>query len=163
MIQSTVIEAVHTKYQRLRPLMNERMRRQWAACEALALARGGVAAVAKATGLSRTTIWAGMRALQQPQGGTGEPLPAERSRAPGGGRHPLVDTEPTLLQDLEALVEPTTRGDPQSPLRWTCKSTRQLAKELQRQGHPVSYRTVAALLHALEYSLQAPRKTREGA
>ena len=163
MIQPTVIEAVHTKYQRLRPLMNERMRRQWAACEALALARGGVAAVAKATGLSRTTIWAGMRALQQPQGGTGEPLPAERSRAPGGGRHPLVDTEPTLLQDLEALVEPTTRGDPQSPLRWTCKSTRQLAKELQRQGHPVSYRTVAALLHALEYSLQAPRKTREGA
>ena len=163
MIQPIVIEAVHTKYQRLRPLMNERMRRQWAACEALALARGGVAAVAKATGLSRTTIWAGMRALQQPQGGTGEPLPAERSRAPGGGRHPLVDTEPTLLQNLEALVEPTTRGDPQSPLRWTCKSTRQLAKELQRQGHPVSYRTVAALLHALEYSLQAPRKTREGA
>jgi hypothetical protein len=163
MIQPTVIEAVHTKYQRLRPLMNERMRRQWAACEALALARGGVAAVAKATGLSRTTIWAGMRALQQPQGGTGEPLPAERSRAPGGGRHPLVDTEPTVLQDLEALVEPTTRGDPQSPLRWTCKSTRQLAKELQRPGHPVSYRTVAALLHALEYSVQAPRKTREGA
>jgi hypothetical protein len=74
-----------------------------------------------------------------------------------------VDTEPTLLQDLEALVEPTTRGDPQSPLRWTCKSPRQLAKELQRQGHPVSDRTVAALLHALEYRLQAPRKTREGA
>jgi Rhodopirellula transposase DDE domain len=143
--------------------MHERMRRQWAACEALALAHGGVAAVANATGLSRTTIWAGMRALQQPQGGTGEPLPAERSRASGGGRQPLVDTDPTLLQDLEALVEPTTRGDPQSPLRWTCKSTRQLAQELLRQGHSVSYRTVAAVLHALDYSVQAPRKTREGA
>ena len=163
MIKSAMIESVHTKYQHLSPLMNERMRRQWAACEALALERGGVAAVAQATGLSRTTIWAGMRALQHPQGGTGEPLPAERSRAPGGGRHPLVDIDPTLLQDLEALVEPTTRGDPQSPLRWTCKSTRQLAEELQRRGHPVSYRTVAALLHALDYSLQAPRKTREGA
>jgi Rhodopirellula transposase DDE domain len=163
MIQPTVIEAIHTKYQRLYPLMNERMRRPWAACEALALVRGGVAAVAKATGLSRTAIWAGMRALQHPQSGTGEPLPAERSRAPGGGRLALVDTDPTLLQDREALVEPTTRGDPQSPLRWTCKSTRQLAKEVQRQGHPVSYRTVAALLHALDHSLPAPRKTREGA
>jgi Rhodopirellula transposase DDE domain len=163
MIQSAMIESVHTKYQHLSPLMNERMRRQWAACEALALERGGVAAVAKATGLSRTTIWAGMRALQHPQGGPGEPLPAKRSRAPGGGRHPLVDIDPTLLQDLEALVEPTTRGDPQSPLRWTCKSTRQLAEELQQRGHPVSYRTVAGLLHALDYSLQAPHKTREGA
>lgn len=112
-----MIEAVHTTYQRLRPLMNERMRRQWAACEALALERGGVAAVAKATGLSRTTIWAGMRALQHPQGGTGDQLPAERSRAPGGGRHPLMDTDPTLVQALEALVEPATRGDLQSPLR----------------------------------------------
>jgi hypothetical protein len=163
MIQPTVIEAIHTKYPRLCPLMNERRRRQWAACEALALAHGGVAAVAKATGLSRTTIWAGMRALQHPQSGTGEPLPAERSRAPGGGRLALVDTDSALLQDLEALVEPTTRGDPQSPLRWTCQSTRQLAKELQRQGHPVSYRTVAALLHALDYRVPAPRKTREGA
>jgi Rhodopirellula transposase DDE domain len=163
MIQPTVIEAIHTTYQRLCPLMHERMRRQWAACEALALARGGVAAGAKATGLSRTTIWAGMRALQHWQSGTGEPLPAARRRAPGGGRLALVDAEPTLLQDLEALVEPTTRGDPQSPLRWTCPSTRQLAAELPRQGHPVSYRTVAALLHALDYRLPAPRKTREGA
>jgi hypothetical protein len=163
MIKPAMIESVHTKYQRLSPLMNERMRRQWAACEALALERGGVAAVAKATGWSRTTIWAGMRALQQPWGGTGEQMPAERSRAPGGGRHPLVDTDPTLVKDLEALVEPMTRGDPHSPLRWTCKSTRQLAEELQRRGHQVSYRTVAALLQALDYSLQAPRKIREGA
>jgi hypothetical protein len=145
-----MIEAVHPKDQRLRPLMNERMRRQWAACEALALERGGVAAIAKATGLSRTTIWAGMRALQHPQGGTGEPLPAERSRAPGGGRHPLLDTEPSLVEDLEALLEPTTRGDPQSPLRWTCQRPRQLAEEWQRRGHRVSSRTVAARLHALD-------------
>jgi transposase len=158
-----MIEAVHTKYQHLDPLMNERLRRQWAACEALSLKRGGVAAVAKATGLSRTTIWAGLKALQQPVGGGAAKLPAERSRAPGGGRPARVDTDPTLAQALEALVEPTTRGDPRSPLRWTCKSTRNLAEELQRQGHTVGYRTVAALLHLLGYSLQALRKTREGA
>jgi len=163
MINPASIETVQTKYHRLCPLMNERMRRQWAACEALALERGGVAAVAQATGLSRTTIWAGMRALHQPAGRAGAHLPAERSRAPGGGRHPVVTNDPTLVTDLEALVEPTTRGDPVSPLRWTCKSTRQLAAELQRRGHAVGYRTVAALLHALDYSLQAPRKTREGA
>lgn len=163
MSNPAILESVQTKYQRLYPLMNERMRRQWAACEALALERGGVAAVARATGLARTTIWAGMRALQHPAGLAVENLPAERSRAPGGGRHTVVANEPTLVKDLEALVEPTTRGDPMSPLRWTCKSTRQLAEELQRQGHAVSYRTVAALLHALDYSLQAPRKTQEGA
>jgi len=162
MISPAMIEAVHTKYQHLDPLMNERLRRQWAACEALSLKRGGVAAVAKATGLSRTTIWAGLKALQQPVGGVVAKLPAERSRAPGGGRPARVDTDPTLARALEALVEPTTRGDPQSPLRWTCKSTRKLAEELQRQGHTVGYRTVAALLHLLGYSLQALRKTREG-
>src|SRR5215470_6094917 len=158
-----ILEAVQTKYQRLYPLMNERMRRQWAACEALALGRGGVAAVARATGLARTTIWAGMRALQHPAGLAVEDLPAERSRAPGGGRHTLVANEPRLAKDLEALVEPTTRGDPMSPLRWTCKSTRQLAEELQRQGHQVSHQTVATLLHGLDYSLQSTRKTKEGA
>jgi transposase len=163
MISPAMIEAVQTKYQHLSPLMNERMRRQWAACEALTLDRGGVTAVAKATGLSRTTIWAGLRALQQLAGGMGAKLPVERSRAQGGGRPARVDTDPLLTKDLEALVDPTTRGDPQSPLRWTCKSTRKLAEELQRQGHAVGYRTVAALLHTLGYSLQAPRKTREGA
>ncbi len=145
-----MIESVHTKYPQLRPLMHERMRRQWAACEALALERGGVAAVAKATGWSRTTIWAGMQSLSTPAGRDGEPLPAERSRAPGGGRQPLVDSDPTRLQDLEALVEPTTRGDPPSPRRGTCTSTRQLAEALPQRGHPVSDRTVAARLHALD-------------
>jgi len=163
MISPTIIESVQTKYYHLSPLMTERMRRQWAACEALALERGGVAAVAKATGLSRTTIWAGLRALHQPAGKAMAKLPAERSRALGGGRPTRVDTDLTLVKDLEALVEPATRGDPQSPLRWTCKSTRTLAEELQGKGHAVGYRTVAALLHTLGYSLQAPRKTREGA
>lgn len=158
-----MIEAVQTKYQHLSPLMNERMRRQWAACEALTLDRGGVAAVAQATGLSRTTIWAGLRALQQPAGGAGAKLPAERSRAPGGGRPARGDTDPALAQDLEALVEPPTRGDPPSPLRWTCKRTRQVAAELQRQGPAVGYRTGAAVRPTLGSSLQAPRKTREGA
>jgi transposase len=162
MISPALIEAVQLRYQHLDPLMNERMRRQWAACEALTLKRGGVAAVVKATGLSRTTVWAGVKALQQPAGGALTKLPVDRSRVPGGGRPARVETDPTLAKALEALVEPTTRGDPQSPLRWTCKSTRKLAEELERQGHAVGYRTVAALLHTLGYSLQAPRKTREG-
>ncbi len=163
MISPARIEAVHSKYQQLDPRMNERLRRQWAACEALSLKRGGVAAVAKATGLSRTTIWAGLKALQQPVGGVVAKLPAERSRAPGGGRPARVDTAPTWARAREALVEPPPRGDPQAPLRGTCKSTRKLAEAWQRQGPTVGYRTVAALLHLVGYSLQALRKTREGA
>src|SRR5947209_7340447 len=142
--------------------MNERMRRHWAACEALTLQRGGVTLVAQATGLSRTTIWAGLRELRHPEAAPADNLPPERSRHAGAGRPSVEETDPTLVKDLEALVEATTRGDPQSPLRWTCKSTRNLAEELQRQGHSVSYRTVAALLHDWDYSLQANRKTREG-
>jgi hypothetical protein len=137
MISPTIIESVQTKYPHLSPLLTERMRRQWAACEALALERGRVAAVAKATGLARTTIWAGRRALHHPAGKAMAKLPAERSRALGGGRPTRVDTALTLLKDLEARVEPATRGDPQSPLRWTCKSTRTWAEELQGKGHAV--------------------------
>src|SRR5881227_154470 len=162
-----LLTTVQTKYELLRPLMDERMRRQWAAAEALALKRGGVTVVAKATGLSRTTIGEGIRELRErtnlgieDESYIGE-LPT-RMRHPGGGRHPLKVNDPTLVRDLDALIEPTTRGDPQSPLRWTCKSTRNLAEALSRQGHAVSHQTVAALLHALDYSLQANRKTREG-
>jgi hypothetical protein len=120
-----------------------------------------VTALASATGLSRTTITAGLRELELPR----EQRAAEagRVRRPGGGRKPLTQTDPELLTALEALIEPTTRGDPQSPLRWTCKSTRRLAEELTRQRHPVGANTVAALLRQAGYSLQANRKTREGA
>jgi hypothetical protein len=160
----TPLEAVRTKFDLLRPLMNERMRRHWAACEARTLGRGGVTLVAHATGLSRTTITAGLRQLRQPAADRPEDqLPADRVRAPGAGRPFVEDNDPVLMDALEALVEPTTRGDPQSPLRWTCKSTRNLADELRRQGHPVSHQSVAALLDDLGYSLQANRKVREGA
>ena len=159
------LDTVRTKYDQLRPLMDERMRRQWAASEALALKRGGVTVVAKATGLSRTTIGQGMRELRERDtlGIEDESCVWElppRVRRPGGGRHSLKVNDPTLVGDLHALIEPTTRGDPQSPLRWTCKSTRNLAEALSRHGHRVSYQTVAVLLHELGYSLQALRKTR---
>jgi hypothetical protein len=140
--------------------MDERLRRQWAAAEARELGWGGVSLVARATGLSRPTITAGMRELDQPD--AQRAAQAARVRRPGGGRPSLTSTDPGLPAALESLVEPVARGDPESPLRWTCKSTRRLAEELTRQGHPVGSRTVAALLHAAGYSLQANRKTREG-
>ncbi len=142
--------------------MTERMRRQWAASEALALSRGGITLVAQATGMSRTTIWAGVRELRNPSDSPPAPRDPRRCRRPGGGRHLVEVDDPRLLEDLERLVNPATRGDPMSPLRWTCKSTRKLAEELQRQGHDVSHQTVALLLQAAGYSLQSNRKTREG-
>jgi hypothetical protein len=142
-------------------MMDERMRRQWAATEASDLGWGGVTAVSLATGLARNTIMAGTTELSYRQA---HPAAAviDRIRSPGGGRKPLTETDPELLEALEALVDPVTRGHPQSPLRWTCKSTAQLAEELQRQQHRVSDRTVAALLREAGYSLQANRKTKEG-
>jgi Rhodopirellula transposase DDE domain len=163
MNREATLEAVRRKYELLRPLMNERMRRHWAASEALTLQRGGITLVAQATGLSRTTIQTGLQELKHPAGATEDPLPAQCIRHPGAGRPLLKEADPTLVKDLEALLDATTRGDPMSPLRWTCKSTRHLADELSRQGHRVKYRTVAALLHEMDYSLQANRKTREGA
>jgi hypothetical protein len=162
MSKSEKIEVIRHKYELLRPLMTERMRRQWAACEAMSFPRGGFTLVAQATGLSRTTLWAGKRELQQQVCLPREDLQPERVRRPGGGRHLVETDDPTLLSDLQALLESTTRGDPQSPLLWTCQSTRNLAEELNRAGHHVNYRTVAALLHDLDYSLQANRKTKEG-
>src|SRR5258707_11003394 len=139
------------KYEHLRPVLNERQRRLWAASEALAWGRGGITRVAEATGLSRPTVRAGVRELRQ-QEGAGEPaLAPDRVRRSGGGRRPLTETDPTLLRDLERLIEPVTRGDPQSPLRWTCKSTGKLAAALQARGHTVSARKVAQLLHDLDY------------
>src|SRR5512143_1525387 len=167
MEDTAVLTTVQAKYELLRPLMDERTRRQWAASEALSLRRGGVTVEARATGLSRTTIGEGMRELRERTqlGIEDEVCVSEvpnRIRRPGGGRHPLTANDPTLVRDLQALIEPTTRGDPQSPLRWTCKSTRILAEALGLQGHRVSYPTVALLLHDLGYSLQANRKMREG-
>src|SRR6266540_6850137 len=162
----TDVAAIRTKFEALRPFLDERRRRLWAATEALALGRGGVTAVAAATALRRNTLHAGIRELQarasMAVAPPAPPAPEQRVRAPGGGRKALTARDPTLLSDLEALVEPLTRGDPESPLRWTCKSTRQLAAELARQGHRVSRQTVAELLHTLDYSLQAPARPRRG-
>ena len=161
MQDAQAIERIRTKYRSLEPEMDERLRRQWAAAEARDVGWGGISAVAQATGLSRTTITAGLRELALPE--QERVIEAYRVRRPGAGRKSVTETDPGLLAALEALIEPTTRGDPESPLRWTCKSTRRLAEELRRQKHPVGERTVARLLHAADYSLQANRKTREGA
>ena len=154
-------ERIHQKFRSLLPSMNERVRRHWAAAEATALGRGGIAMVARATGLSRTTIRTGIRQLKA-QEDSADVLPLSRVRRPGGGPRPIEETDPTLPAALDQLVAPETRGDPMSPLRWTLKSTSQLARTLTEQGHPVSARTVAALLKASDYSLQGNRKTREG-
>src|SRR5260370_3657688 len=158
---ASTMERIRRKFQALAPVMDERIRRHWAASEALDLAYGGVAQVARAPGLSRTTIAVGMRELRDQQASGITPSP--RIRRPGGGRRHQVDVDAGLWDALDTLVDPLTRGDPESPLRWTCKSTRRLAAELTRQQHAVGERTVAALLRAAGYSLQSNRKTREGA
>jgi len=162
-MDATIVAAVHEKYRFLAPFMDERMRRRWAASEALALGWGGITHVAQATGLSPVTIRQGImefRAFpEEPQEGSAT---AHRIRRPGGGRKRLSDADRALRTELEKLVDPTTRGDPQSPLRWTCKSTRNLAAALTGQGHPVSHQTVARMLQELDYNLQVNRKTKEG-
>jgi hypothetical protein len=141
--------------------MDERMRRQWAATEACDLGWGGVTSVALATGLARNTIMAGASELQYRRSHPRAQV-SLRLRDPGGGRKALTEIDPGLQEALDALVDPSTRGHPESPLRWTSKSTGKLAEELRQQNHSVSDRTVAALLKAAGYSLQANRKTREG-
>jgi hypothetical protein len=155
------IEGIRRKFAALSPVMDERTRRQWAAAEAAALGWGGVTAVARATGLAWNTIKAGMRELDERAERPGQAV-EDRIRRRGGGRKRLTETDPRLLGALEALVDPATRGHPQSPLRWTCKSTAKLAEELTRMNHPVTDRTVATMLKEDGYSLQANRKTREG-
>jgi hypothetical protein len=153
-----MLAKVQDKYNALAGLMDERVRRLWAATEAKSLGHGGISLVARATGLSRTTIQAGLVELADP---TAESDPS-RVRRPGAGRPRLTAQDPRLLVDLQALLEPSVRGDPQSPLLWTCKSTRNLADELADLGHGVSHDTVARLLEELDYSLQGTRKTKEG-
>jgi Rhodopirellula transposase DDE domain len=159
MQDAAIIERIRRKFQAMAPVLDERSRRQWAAAEALELAWGGVTNVALATGLARNTIASGVRELQAQLGGA---LPSPRLRREGGGRKCLEVSDAGLWEALDTLIDPVTRGDPESPLRWTCKSTRRLAAELGRQGHLICARTVAALLADMGYSLQANRKTREG-
>ena len=156
-----VVEAaIRRRFRLIARHLDERQRRLVAAAEVAAAGRGGVSAVARATGVSRRAIRAGAKDLRA-RGAAA--LAPGRIRRPGGGRKRTRDTDPTLVRDLEALIAPTTRGDPQSPLRWTCTSLRRLAAELTRQGHRTSHRMVAVLLRQLGYSLQANRKTIEGA
>ena len=154
---------IASKYKALSVRLDEATLRLWAAVEARQLGRGGISIVAKAVGMSRTTIYAGLAELDRMAPITATPTgPKPRVRTQGGGRKKLIAKDPTLLPDLEALVDTGSRGDPMSPLRWTCKSTPRLAQELRAQGHTVSQRTVCDLLATLGYSLQSTRKTREG-
>src|SRR5437763_8644546 len=157
MQDATVIDRIRFKFHSLDAVLDERSRRQWAATEARDYGYGGVTAVAAATGLARDTIAAGIRELEYRECHPDEPVIA-RLRHGGAGRKRATETDPALVAALEALLEPLTRGDPMSPLRWTCKSTRRLATELTAQGHRIGYRTVAWLLHEAGYSLQLGRR-----
>jgi hypothetical protein len=148
---------IKSRFEMLAPFLNERTRRLAAAAEAASIGRGGVSRVARATGVSRRAIASGLAELQAP-----DDFRSDRVRRAGGGRKRAVEIDSTLRSDLERLIDPVTRGDPESPLRWTCKSIRKLADELERMGHATSHRMVAELLHGLGYSLQANRKTFEG-
>ena len=149
-------EELSVKYAGIFPLLDERQRRVVTAADAISLGRGGASKVARASGLSRTTVHSGMTELRT-QG-----APVARVRKCGGGRKSVVDQQPGIRDDLEALVDPETRGDPMSPLRWTCKSTRQLSDALEKKGYEVSHPVVADLLRELGYSLQANVKMLEG-
>ncbi|MCA1678974.1 MAG: ISAzo13 family transposase [Actinobacteria bacterium] len=149
--------AIGERYRALAGEFDERRRRLWAAAEARSHGRGGIAAVARATGIAENTVRGGLRELE-----SGETLERGRVRRRGGGRRPLSASDPTLVKDLERLTDGDSRGDPQLPLRWTAKSVRRLADGLRELGHQISHETVARLLRGLGYSLQANAKVREG-
>ncbi len=153
---------IRRRFDFLSAFLDERLRRLVAAAESEVIGYGGVSSVSRATGVSRRAIATGIQELRQSSLPPKGSALRQRVRKPGGGRKKTVNKDPTLPTELERLVEPTSRGDPESPLRWTCKSVRNLAEELKQQGHRVSHQIVADLLHAMEYSLQANRKTREG-
>ena len=159
MSDDDIVEKIRKKYELLSGVLDERSRRIWASAEAEALGYGGQTIVAKATGLSRMTFYS--QNLDNSNENNSTP-PHPRIRKDGGGRKKLTQREPKLLSALEALVEPTTRGDPENPLRWTCLSTRQLAAALEKQGYRIGRQTVAYLLDELGYSLQGNQKTKEG-
>jgi hypothetical protein len=157
MLNEKIAERIQQRFEALAPFLDEKQRRLLAGVEAKTYGPGGVEKVAALVGMAENTVRRGLRELQNP-----ESIESERVRRPGGGRKPTSQIDPTLLSDLESLVAPETRGDPCSPLRWTCKSTRKLAAELNQKGHAVSHVLVAELLHRLGYSLQANRKLLEG-
>jgi hypothetical protein len=161
MQDAPTIQQIEAKYRLLEPLMDERMRRQWAGTEAKAYGWGGLSAVSRAIGMSPMTIRKGLAELVERKDNP-DTVVERRLRREGGGRKPLTETDPELAEALDRLVDPMTRGDPESPLRWTCKSTTRLADELTRQGHRVSAPTVARLLKEVGYSLQGNRKSKEG-
>jgi hypothetical protein len=153
---------IQRRFRSLSPFLDERMRRLVAAAESEALGYGGVSAVARATGVSRRAITDGIKELGRAKKTRRVSATDSRIRRKGAGRKRTAEKDPSLREDLDRLVDPVTRGDPESPLRWTCKSVRRLAEELQREGHAVSYQTVAELLHEMNYSLQSNQKTLEG-
>jgi hypothetical protein len=157
MPDATVVEWIRQKYRALVGDLDERGRRRWAAAEARSLGRGGIAAVAEASGISDRTIRNGIKELDD-----ANPVPADRQRRAGAGRPSRERQQPELVRALEGLVDAATRGDPMSPLRWVCQSTRELAMELRQQGFQISSTTVGHLLRTRGYSLQANRKTIEG-
>src|ERR1700727_100800 len=158
MIDEDSLRKLEARHAAISPRLDERQRRIFAASEARAAGHGGIAAVSRVTRIAASTIGRGLQELDAPPGST-----PDRIRRPGGGRKPLTETNPGLLDDLNALVEPDARGDPMSPLRWTCKSLRRLADELGNLGHKVSHTVVGELLKKQKFSLQANSKTREGA
>ena len=162
MQSEATLERIETKYRLLAPYMDERMRRNWAATEVQTCGWGGLRAVSRALGMSPNTIRKGLGELAMRAENPDAPVDP-RLRQPGGGRKRQTEVDPELADQLEGLVEPGSRGDPESLLRWTCKSTTRLAEELRRLGHPASPRTVGRLLNAAGYSLQSNRKTKEGA
>lgn len=151
------IDTIKAKYDRLHPVLNERGLRIWCATEAHAIGYGGVTAVHQATKVSRITITNGLKELN-----LDVPLDANRIRKPGGGRKKLIDTKEGLLESLDKLIEPATRGDPENPLRWSSKSTIKLAEELTKEGYNISQKSVYNLLRDQNYSLKANKKTKEG-
>lgn len=151
------IETIKKRYEYFAQILDERMLRLWAGTESCIIGRGGVAAVTKATGLSRNTIVRGIKEMKDK-----DKTSSESVRKTGGGRKRIIEKNPELKRDLDTLMEPVTRGDPESPLLWTCKSLRKLSCELNRKGHNISYRVVGDLLHEMGYSLQANKKNLEG-
>jgi transposase len=150
------IAAITARYEALKPVLDERTRRLVAAAESQAIGKGGISSVSRATGISRPVIRQGIAELKDPAS-----LGLGRIRRQGGGRKKAVEKDTSLKSDLQDLLESTTRGDPEAPLRWTCKSVRQLTAELMRMEHRVSHQVVADLVHRLGYSLQANSKTKE--